>query len=155
MSRDRELTSRRSTFRGGRGLRLADGEVWNFPHPAATPPHDGGEVSHRDLTLAICEADDEYDRGLAELALAIYLLNLNYELSPRDLRELLTFEPGSEALREWRAGLREIVTSHVQFLRGVSRAATASTIRHAEESAFSRSYARWFSWLRSPSPARR
>ncbi len=155
MSRDRELSSRRSTFRGGRGLRLADGEVWNLPHPAAMPAGVGGEATHRDLARAICEAENEHERGLAELAFAIFLLNLNYDLSHEDLQGLLSFEPGSDALRDWRVGLRAVVDSHVEHLQGTPLVVPASTFRHAGETVSSRLCRRWFSWFRAPSPVRR
>lgn len=155
MSRDKELGRRRPTFWGGRGIRLANGEVWNLPGPEAAFRSNEGRTSYPALARAICEADGESDRGLAELALAIFLLNLNYDLSSADLQELLAFEPGSDALRGWREALREMAASHVKFLREVSSADPTSTASDARKIKHPRVGSRLLSWLRAPTLSRR
>ena len=42
------------------------------------------------------EAEDQSERRLAELALAIFLIGLNYDLSSTDLANLFTFQPRSQ-----------------------------------------------------------
>lgn len=154
MSRDKELASRRSTFRGGVGIRLADGQFWNLPGPAAVAPRAEAESHYPDLLLALREADEEADRGLAVLALMIFLLNLNYDLDSAETRELLTFEPGSEALLDWRRESRAIAASHVEFQRR-ARSSPNSAVLGGRSAGPSRLFSRWFSWLRTPAPARR
>jgi len=155
MSHDKELGSRRPTYLGGKGLRLANGEVWNFPRPATVPRGLDGERPHHELARAIHEADNEADRGLAELALAIFLLGLNYDLTPEDHQELLAFEPDSDALHDWRTGLRAIATAHVEYYQGASSTIPASTVSDSGATKPSRFFSRWFSWFRAPSTVRR
>jgi len=135
-------------------MRLADGQFWNLPGPAAVVRNGEDEARYPELLRAICESDDEAGRGLAELALAIFLLNLNYDLSPVDLQDLLTFEPGSDALRDWRRELREIATAHVEFHRRIP-ASPAPAVLGSRGAGPLRLFSRWLSWLRTPSPARR
>ena len=153
MSRDKELASRRSTFRGGSGILLADDRVWNLPAPAAVVRTAEAENAARysELLRAVREADGESDRGLAELALAIFLLGLNYDLSAADLQDLLAFEPESAALHDWRRNLSEIVASHLEFSRRPSARSDPEMFHHGGPRLFSR----WLAWLRVPSPVRR
>jgi hypothetical protein len=51
---------------------------------------------YRSLLRAVREAGDEAERCLAELALAIFLLGCNYELSPVDYQRLLVLPPGAQ-----------------------------------------------------------
>lgn len=154
MSRDKELASRRSTFRGGRGVRLADGRVWNLPDPAMVIRSLEDKARYFELTRAILEADEEPDRGLAEFALTIFLLNLNYDLSPADHQELLTFEPDSDSLLDWRRAACEIVEAHAEFARR-SSASRSGTSLHDGSAAPARFFSRWFSWIWAPAPVRR
>src|SRR5690242_4889167 len=86
-----EAERRRPGFLGGLPIPLADGQDWAFAGPreaAAAGPADRAAVA--DLLRGIDEADDHADHLRGELALAIHLLGLNYDLSPADYARLLT-----------------------------------------------------------------
>jgi hypothetical protein len=113
-SRD-ELSSRRRTFRAGDEIQLCDGQAWVLP---AQPEQSelSQAVFGRDyagLIKAILEAEDYSERCIAELSLAIFLLEHNYDLSPLDYHNLL--EPGTETGRssDWRGPFHEIVNQHI------------------------------------------
>jgi hypothetical protein len=91
-----EAGFRRPDFLGGRFVRLADGRGWAFPGPseiAAAGQTLGAEVMA--LLVGIAEAEDEADRLRGELALAIRLLAINYDLSSADYSRLLSSPPAA------------------------------------------------------------
>ena len=90
-----ELSSRRSRFQPGTPICLANGQEWTFPAPTADSEFavEAAETEYLGLIHAIMEAEDQSDRRRAELALVIFLIGLNYQLSSTDLANLFTFQP--------------------------------------------------------------
>jgi len=113
-----ELLSRRRAFRAGRQIRLADGQHWTFPAPrdGAGSGSDDVEVrrEYQGLIRAILESEYESDRKLAELALAIHLIEMNYHLAPAGLASLFTFPRGSEAIGESQREFEELAREHIR-----------------------------------------
>ena len=112
-----EAGFRRLDFLGGRFIRLADGREWAFPGPseiAAAGQTLGAEVMA--LLVGIAEAEDEADRLRGELALAIRLLAINYDLSPADYSRLLSSPPGSPGIAEMQMSFRDLAHRHAQAL---------------------------------------
>ena len=110
-----ELLSRRREYRAGRQIRLADGQYWTFPAPG---DREGIAVEDRDeyqgFIRAVLEAEDGSERLLAELALAIHLIGVNYKLSSENLAFLLTFPRGSKELAESQRAFAELAREHIQ-----------------------------------------
>jgi hypothetical protein len=113
-----EQMSRRSGFHPGKGIRLADQQVWAFPAPvdgwSFSVEAAGGE--YLDLIRVILEAEDSSELRMAELALAIFLLGQNYHLTAEDYQRLLTFEPDSSELADAQAAFRDLARAHVDYL---------------------------------------
>jgi hypothetical protein len=109
-----ELLSRRSSFRPGQRIRLADGQGWTFPLPI----QEWSDKAHSDreeyygLIRSIIEAEDDSERRLAELAFAIFLLSQNYRLSPLDYQQLLDFGSETSESIAWRTSLRQLSEAH-------------------------------------------
>lgn len=84
-----EFDKRRPDFRGGLPILLADDRPWALPGPRETSP--GGVADERTARLVrwVAESRNRADRLLGEMALAIHLLALNYDLAPDDYRQLL------------------------------------------------------------------
>jgi hypothetical protein len=96
---------------GGRAIRLGDGHEWSFAGPAEILATSSGfrrEVAG--LLAAIFEEPDEADRRRGELALAIKLLSLNYELDPRGYARLLSSPPDDPG--RLRREFRELTREH-------------------------------------------
>src|SRR5437773_1040820 len=91
-----ELSSRRSSFRPGSPIRLADGQTWTLPAPPKAKEWMAApfDAEYTGLIQAIMEAEDASEQRLAELAFAIFLLGHNYQLSPADYERLLGSSPG-------------------------------------------------------------
>jgi hypothetical protein len=118
-----EVLSRRSWFREGRKIRLADGQTWTLPAPPKasewkTVPF-GTEYSG--LIQSILEAEEEHEQRLAELALAIFLLGHNYSLSPADYERLLGFAPESPDSTKWKLAFHDIAQEHLHSYLDASR----------------------------------
>jgi len=110
-----ELRSRRRVFRPGRQIRLADGQFWTFPRAESDlRTEDGGRTGYRGLLGVLLEAETESDRRMAELALAIHLLEINYQLHPEDLAYLLTFPEDSKELADSQREFAELAREHIQ-----------------------------------------
>jgi hypothetical protein len=112
-----ELLSRRSSFRPGKKIRLADGQGWTLPSPGrewSDKAHSDQEA-YNGLIRSINEAEDDSERRLAELSFAIFLLGQNYRLSPSDYQQLLDF--GSEASESiaWQVALHQFTQEHLHF----------------------------------------
>ena len=92
-----EAVTRRSLFYQGRKIKLADGQSWIFPSASVESGADFTLLGpdYRLLLRAVREAEDEAETRLSELALAIFLLGCNYELSPIDYQRLLGFPSGA------------------------------------------------------------
>src|SRR5208337_4281215 len=89
-----ELNSRRSRFRPGNPICLANDQEWTFPAPSADSEFavESAEAEYLGLIQAVQEAEDQSEQRLVELALAIFLIGLNYQLSSTDLANLFTFQ---------------------------------------------------------------
>src|SRR4051794_36661563 len=94
-----ERLNRRSDFRPGWPIRLADGRDWSLPGPPARGSQGGVtagapvfEPDYEALLEALRDPEDEADRLRCELALAICLLGRNYDLGPDDFDALLDFD---------------------------------------------------------------
>ncbi len=116
-----ENVARRRDFQAGRAIQLADGQEWTFPSP-----RDGSGLvlgcaddEYYGLIRALVEAENEHERLLAELAMAIFLLLLNYDLAPEDLEFLLTFSPGSSQLRDLQQQFRALAADHLDHAYGI------------------------------------
>ena len=110
-----ELTSRRCRFRSGTSIRLADDQEWVFPAPTADPEFavESAGVEYLGLIRAVQEAEDQNEARLAELALAIYLIELNYELGSAELASLFTFPPRSKQLAASQHAFESLAREHV------------------------------------------
>src|SRR4051812_12212403 len=99
-----ERALRRPNYVEGKGIRLANGQVWSFPE--RPPLQDDHELIA--VLREIGESEDEPDQLRAELTLAILLLSRNYDLTPADYQAILGFDPGDPALEEMQRGVDEI-----------------------------------------------
>jgi hypothetical protein len=117
-----ELLSRRSPFRPGRKIRLADGQLWTLPVPGpewSDKAHSNRHEYHG-LICAIAQADDDAERCLAELAFAILLLDQNYCLTPADYQQLLEFPAKSRESAAWEIALGHLILEHLHvFQHGI------------------------------------
>jgi hypothetical protein len=111
-----ELICRRPTFRPGREITLADGRPWTFPAPGghAVPATRARDDDYLGLLRAVWEAEDLQERYLAELALAIYLIELNYQLSSAELEFLFTYRSGSPELADSQRAFDMLAREHLQ-----------------------------------------
>lgn len=111
-----EIRCRRSRFREGSKLRLADHQTWTLPAPADASR--GGpapfKVEYTGLLRAIVEAEDDSERRLAELAFVVFLLGENYSLSPADYDVLLAFTPETEESSAWQLAVQALVQEHLR-----------------------------------------
>ncbi|WP_406695927.1 hypothetical protein V5E97_33520 [Singulisphaera sp. Ch08] len=95
---------------------MADGETWTLTV---------GDQSRQDpeldaLLAAAINAEDQSEALRAELALTIYLLNRDYDLSPDQLALLLTFTPDDPALLALQIAVHDLVVERIQGYRGKS-----------------------------------
>lgn len=124
-----ELGSRRAVFVEGPRVVMADGGSWALPmrEPrGADPEYDG-------LLEMVSESEDRAETLRSELALTIFLLTRNYDLSPESLDRLLTFPPGDPALSALQRAVHDVAQE--SFRLG---AAARSATPHAQTGAFSR-----------------
>jgi hypothetical protein len=117
-----EPARRRTGFRNGTIIRMADGQMWTMPAPLTVleqenPPFG---TEYTDLIRAIEQAESRRERLLAELSFAIFLLGHNYCLSPADYEQLLGFSPDSPDLFEWQLAVRRVTEAHLQSLADAS-----------------------------------
>jgi hypothetical protein len=89
-----EQALRRPTFVEGARIPLADGQTWSLPERRA----DQADPEYDAMLRVVFEAEDEAERLHSELALTIFLLARNYQLTPDLYQELLNFPPGDPAL---------------------------------------------------------
>src|SRR5271166_6940338 len=113
-----ELSSRRSRFQLGIPICLANDQEWIFPAPAADSEFavESAEAEYLGLIHVVQEAEDQSERRLAELALAIFLIGLNYELSSTDLANLFTFQPRSRELTNSQHAFESLARDHILWL---------------------------------------
>ena len=113
-----ELICRRPNFRAGREITLADHQQWTFPAPrerAGSASRDSDD-EYVGLLRVVWEAEDLHERRLAELALAIYLIDLNYRLSSAQLEFLFTFRSGSPELAASQQAFSALAQEHLQSM---------------------------------------
>jgi len=113
-----ELSSRRSRFQPGNPICLANDQEWTLPAPAEDSEFVVGsaEAEYLGLIHAVQEAEDQSERRLAELALAIFLIGLNYQLSSSDLANLFTFQPRSQKLADSQHAFESLARDHILSL---------------------------------------
>jgi hypothetical protein len=114
-----EVSRRRPDFRPGPSIRLADGWDWTIPAPprVTAPEAEGFGPDYAATVAALESAEDRTERLRAELALAIYLLSRNYDLTPDDLYALLGFPPDDPALAAMQAAFHRIAREHLRSCR--------------------------------------
>ncbi len=113
-----ELSSRRSRFQPGTPICLANDQEWTFPAPTADSEFavESAEAEYLGLIHAVQEAEDQSERRLVELALAIFLIGLNYQLSSTDLANLFTFQPRSQELADSQHAFELLARNHILSL---------------------------------------
>jgi hypothetical protein len=113
-----ELMSRHPEFHAGRGILLADKQVWTFPAPVGEWSFSVAAAGdeYLDLIRAILEAEDTSDQRLAELALAIFLLGQNYQLTSLDYQRLFTFQPNSTELADSQSAFHDLARDHIEYV---------------------------------------
>jgi hypothetical protein len=113
-----ELSTRRSQFQPGTPICLANHQEWIFPAPTADSEFavESAGAEYLGLLQAVQEAEDQSERRLAELALAIFLIGLNYQLSATDLKHLFTFQPRSQELADSQHAFESLARDHILSL---------------------------------------
>ena len=116
-----EVSSRRSRFRPGKPICLTNDQEWTFPAPTADSEFavESAAAEYLGLINAVQEAEDQSERRLAELALAIFLIDLNYQLSSSDLENLFTFQPRSRELADSQHAFELLARDHILRWQGV------------------------------------
>ncbi len=116
------VSHRRSLFRQGKPIHLADGQMWIFPAPPRGAEWNAAPfgADYQGIIAAIMEAEDEPERLRGELALAIFLLSQNYRLAPNDYQLLLGSTPDSLETTDWQLAFREIAQDHLAAYRDYS-----------------------------------
>jgi hypothetical protein len=147
-----EPSSRRSSFRGGRQIRLADGQTWIFPAPLNAPEWKNVpfESEYTDIIQAMLHAEDRNEQNLAELAFAIFLLGHNYCLSAGDYEELLGSTVELSDSRGWQYELHQLSEEHLRsFLDAQEVSLEKSPVLPTPAR-----FARLRTWLRNHLPSR-
>lgn len=114
-----EGTLRRTSFRPGPAILLADGREWIFPMPAAPEELSAEPSVDREteaIVRAIREAEDRTEQRRGELALAIHLLAKNYRLGPDQYQELLCFDPSSPTLASSQEAFHRLALDYLRAL---------------------------------------
>ncbi len=146
-----EFSRRQSSFRQGRQIRLADGQIWVVPAPP-----EGSEwkavpfgANYTDVIRALVDAEDSSEQRLAELAFAILLLGHNYRLSPADYERLLGSTADSPDSRDWQFAFHQIALEHIHSFLSISGVASENGSLLDKQGRFSRLVA----WLRNHLPS--
>jgi hypothetical protein len=124
-----ERLSRLPSFRDGVNIRLADDQFWTLPAPPkhSESRYDSFGTEYTDIIHALMEVNDRSEQRLAELALAIFLLGLNYSLSPSDYECLLGFSPESPELTAAQLTFHRIAQDHLHSFLDASGVSWDST----------------------------
>ena len=143
-----ELSSRRSRFRPGNPICLANDQEWTLPAPVADSEFavESAEAEYLGLIHAVQEAEDQSERRLVELALAIFLIELNYQLSSTDLANLFTFQPRSQELTNSQHAFESLARDHILSLARRGKLPLPASSPIAERQPTGR---RVLAWLRS------
>ena len=139
-----ELMSRRSDFHPGTGICLADLQTWTFPAPVeqsiASPDADQGD--YVGLIRAVLEAESHAEARLAELALAMFLLGQNYQLTPSDYQELFTFRFDSTELANSQSAFHDLALDHIRYLAATGAMPSADRPSGNRPGVFARAFDR-------------
>jgi hypothetical protein len=108
-----EQNRRRPDFVEGTRVRMADGQDWSFPD--RLPSKDDRE--HIAVLREILEVEDRDELLGAELALTIFLLARNYDLTPDDFAAILRFAPGDPAQPRMQAAVHALAMNQVRVLK--------------------------------------
>jgi hypothetical protein len=111
-----ERSLRRVNFGCGTPVRFADRQAWNLLTPVELKSrglNPSQSAEYQQLTRGIIEAESRDEMLRAELALAIFLLGQNYELTPPACFQILGFEPDSSALVETQEAIHRLAMDHV------------------------------------------
>ena len=145
-----EHLSRRPSFRDGVKVRLADEQMWVLPAPPI--PSESADVlfgtEYLDLIHAVMDEQESSERRLAELALVIFLLGVNYSLSPSAFERLLEFSPDSSKSVAAESAFHQIATEHVHSSLDASRVSWD----HRSVAPVPGRVSRFVAWLRNHSP---
>ncbi len=108
-----EPSARRPGFVDGPRVRLADGQSWSLPlrEPVGLDPE------YDALLALVLDAEDRAEGLRAELALTIFLLTRNYDLTPGSLDALLNIEPNDPALNELQRVVHQIACESIEWSR--------------------------------------
>lgn len=107
-----EQALRRPTFVEGARVPLADGQTWSLPRRRA----DQADPEYDEMLKVVFEAEDEAERLRSELALTIFLLSRNYQLTPEAYQELLDFPPGDPTLVELQQAVHALAVEQMGHL---------------------------------------
>jgi len=147
-----EFSSRQASFRKGKQIQLADGQIWILP----APPNESEwkdvpfQAEYTGIIQAILEAGDSSEQRLAELAFAILLLGHNYRLSPADYECLLGSNPESPDSMDWQLAFHHIAQGHLHsFLDASGISAENGQLLDTQ-----RRFSRLLDWLRNHLPSR-
>jgi hypothetical protein len=110
-----EFLSRRGSFCWGNAIELSDGQTWIFPPPPKKSEQTAVSFgsAYNDIIQAMLEAEDRSEQYMAELSLAIFLLDQNYDLSPDQYQRVLGSNTSSPAMSDWQRAFHEIAQEHM------------------------------------------
>lgn len=120
-------------------MRLADRQYWNLPTPESLAARalDPEETSrYQSLTRAIAESESRAEVLQAELALAIFLLGRNYEMSPAVCFQALGFAPGDSALTDVQEAIHSLAMDHVRARRSQVETRPAAPVARTRRLSF-------------------
>jgi hypothetical protein len=143
-----EVSTRRSRLLPGTPICLANDQEWTFPAPTADPVFATEPTGNEYVGLiqAVREAEDQSEQRLAELALAIFLIGLNYQLGASNLVSLFTFPPESQKLADSQCAFESLARDHLLFMARHERQATPIRVKSTSNQPISR---RLLAWMRS------
>lgn len=107
-----ERAMRRPTFVEGARVSMADGQTWSLSGRRA----DQADPEYDAMLRVVYEAEDEAEQLRSELALTIFLLSRNYQLTSDAYQDLLDFQPGDPALIEMQQTVHVLAVSARPFV---------------------------------------
>ncbi len=129
-----EASARRPGFVAGPTVRLSDGSEWSLPLREPS----GVDLEYDGLLRMVAESSHPDETLRAELALTIFLLTRNYDLTAQSLGRLLRFAPGDPALIVLQRDVHAIAR---ESLRRVQAGATAPpTVPHSTPTTRTRTF---------------
>jgi hypothetical protein len=119
-----EPSVRTPWFVDGPRVRLADGQEWSLP---LREPY-GDDLEYDSLLALVTGSEDHAETLRAELALSIFLLTRNYELSPEALDSILRFASDDPDLNALQRAVHEVACE--SFRRGQTARSRPGTTPH-------------------------